>query len=427
MSIFAADKLRSSYDDVISLRKEDEEYTTLSRLLRKKRDILTSSISEQDAKTTITNDIKHVTNQIDRLVKWHQTVISQLANAEVNYEIDSEVYNRILYYLRRQRIESKATPFKRVPCQRPKIDPNIRIRSLPNNNKKKKFSMRQRWCKLLFYQSDNELFQPLLDEYALTLDPIKRKDLANQLVDIVCIRKGLDSTDDETRSQIKYQFFSCRSEDNVVINVASSSSNFDERARILADAKAMKESAMNYYHPECGVEKSGNQARNYFDRYSAPDRVDPPKDVQVKTISRTDVATIKVNSDDTGREIKNKIVKAGYDVPPSSQTVVVSGKVLDDKTTIGSHGSPKVIYVTQPLRASGNTGKKKSKTSKKRGPTGPPPSLNRPAPRPPPSRPPTLNAPRPAQGPRPPPSLNRPAPRPAQGPRPPPSLHAIAA
>ena len=266
MSIFAADKLRSSYNDVMFLRKEEKECTSLSRLLRNKRDIF---------------GIEQVSNQIYRINEWHQTVISQLANAEINYEIDSEVNNRILYFLRRQRIESKATPFKRVPCQRPKIDPNIRIRSLLNNNKKKKCSIRRRWCKLLFYPSDIELFQPLLDEYEMTLDPIKRKDLVNQLVDIVCIRKGLGSTDDETRSQIKYQFFSCRREDNVVINVASSSSDFDERARILADAKALKESAINYYHPENGVEKSGNQARNYFDRYSAPDRVDPPKDVQV--------------------------------------------------------------------------------------------------------------------------------------------------
>jgi len=408
-----AAELSSSYNDLIYLLVEEKECTTLSRLLRKKRDILTSSISEQDTQTTITIGIEQVSNQIFRLNERHQAVSAQLANAEQRHGLISEVHNEILYSSRVLRIENKATPFKRVPCQRPKIDPNIRIRSLPNNNKKKKFSIRRRWCKLLFYQSDIELFQPLLDEYALTLDPIKRKSLANQLVDIVCIRKGLDSTDDETRSQIKYQFFSCRREDNAVINVGSSSSDFDERARILADAKALKESAINYYHPENGVEKSGNQARNYFDRYSAPDRVDPPRDVQIKTISRTDVATIKVNSDDTGREIKNKIVKAGYDVPPSSQTVVVSGKILDDKSTIGSLGRPKVIVVTQPLRASGDTGKKKSKTSKKRGPTGPPPSLNRPAPRPP-------------QRQRPPPSLNRPAPRPPQRQRPPPSSNAIA-
>jgi len=424
MANLVAAKLSSSYDDLIYLRKEDEKCTTLSRLLYKERDQLTSSISEQDDQTTITIGIEQISNRIYILNNWHQTVNLQLANAELRHGLISEVHNEKLYSSRKQRIENKATPFKRVPCQRPKIGINIRIRSLLSSDKKKKHTIRQRRCKFLFYPSDNELFQPLLDEYEMTLDPIKRKDLVNQLVDIVCIRKGLDSTNDEIRRQIKYQFFSCRREDNAVINVASSSSDFDERARILADAKALKESAINYYHPENGVEKSGNQARNYFDRYHAPDRADPPMYVQVKTISRTDVATIKVNSDDTGREIKDKIVKSGYGVPPSSQIVVVSGKVLDDKTTIGSHGSSKVIYVTQPLRASGNTGKKKSKTSKKRGPTGPPPSLNRTARRRPhqgQGPPPSLNAT--APHPAPPPSLNGPTPRPAQHPRPPPSLN----
>ena len=47
----------------------------------------------------------------------------------------------------------------------------------------------------------------------------------------------------------------------------------NERAQILADAKALKKSAMNYLHPEVGVtvEDSTVFGRNYFSRYSAPE------------------------------------------------------------------------------------------------------------------------------------------------------------
>jgi adenosyl cobinamide kinase/adenosyl cobinamide phosphate guanylyltransferase len=47
----------------------------------------------------------------------------------------------------------------------------------------------------------------------------------------------------------------------------------NERAQILADAQALKKSAMNYLHPEVGVtvEDSTVFGRNYFSRYSAPE------------------------------------------------------------------------------------------------------------------------------------------------------------
>jgi uncharacterized protein (UPF0261 family) len=47
----------------------------------------------------------------------------------------------------------------------------------------------------------------------------------------------------------------------------------DERAEILADAIALKQSAVNYLHPEIGVKTTDATlfGRNYFNRYSAPD------------------------------------------------------------------------------------------------------------------------------------------------------------
>merc|ERR1719473_845716 len=47
----------------------------------------------------------------------------------------------------------------------------------------------------------------------------------------------------------------------------------DERAEILADALALKKAAMDYLHPENGVESTDGSCfgRNYFSRYSAPE------------------------------------------------------------------------------------------------------------------------------------------------------------
>jgi len=48
----------------------------------------------------------------------------------------------------------------------------------------------------------------------------------------------------------------------------------EERAQILAEAKALKQSAIDYLHPEVGVTECApeNFGRNYFDRYSAPEQ-----------------------------------------------------------------------------------------------------------------------------------------------------------
>jgi uncharacterized protein (UPF0261 family) len=50
----------------------------------------------------------------------------------------------------------------------------------------------------------------------------------------------------------------------------------NERAQILADALALKKSAVNYLHPEVGVSVTDATVfgRNYFNRYSAPDMED---------------------------------------------------------------------------------------------------------------------------------------------------------
>jgi hypothetical protein len=54
----------------------------------------------------------------------------------------------------------------------------------------------------------------------------------------------------------------------------------DERAQILADAMALKKSAINYLHPEIGVTATDGACfgRNYFTRFSAPSvEVEPKK------------------------------------------------------------------------------------------------------------------------------------------------------
>ncbi|KAL3779902.1 hypothetical protein HJC23_010787 [Cyclotella cryptica] len=50
----------------------------------------------------------------------------------------------------------------------------------------------------------------------------------------------------------------------------------NERAQVLADALALKQSALSYLHPEVGVESANGACfgRNYFTRYSAPDLED---------------------------------------------------------------------------------------------------------------------------------------------------------
>jgi hypothetical protein len=50
----------------------------------------------------------------------------------------------------------------------------------------------------------------------------------------------------------------------------------DERARVLAEAAALKKSAVDYLHPEVGVASADGACfgRNYFDRYSAPETED---------------------------------------------------------------------------------------------------------------------------------------------------------
>merc|ERR1712130_504449 len=53
----------------------------------------------------------------------------------------------------------------------------------------------------------------------------------------------------------------------------------DERALVLAEAAALKQSAVDYMHPEVGVTAADPAAfgRNYFNRYSAPE-VESPKE-----------------------------------------------------------------------------------------------------------------------------------------------------
>merc|ERR1719396_291190 len=47
----------------------------------------------------------------------------------------------------------------------------------------------------------------------------------------------------------------------------------DERAQVLAEAAALKQSAADYLHPEVGVTSAAGACfgRNYFTRYSAPE------------------------------------------------------------------------------------------------------------------------------------------------------------
>ena len=50
---------------------------------------------------------------------------------------------------------------------------------------------------------------------------------------------------------------------------AMSGTEAEERAQVLADARALKEAVVAYRHPELGVTSNGVQARCYFDRASA--------------------------------------------------------------------------------------------------------------------------------------------------------------
>merc|ERR1719223_1891960 len=56
---------------------------------------------------------------------------------------------------------------------------------------------------------------------------------------------------------------------------AISEEEAEERALILAEAAAMKKLAVDYMHPELGVESTDSTSfgRNYFNRPSAPDAI----------------------------------------------------------------------------------------------------------------------------------------------------------
>ncbi|KAL7531606.1 hypothetical protein ACHAXR_005266 [Thalassiosira sp. AJA248-18] len=69
----------------------------------------------------------------------------------------------------------------------------------------------------------------------------------------------------------------------------------EERAHVLADAIALKKSAVDYMHPEVGVSVSDATVfgRNYFNRYSAPG-VELPKKVSVQSPEASqDMAVVK--------------------------------------------------------------------------------------------------------------------------------------
>jgi xylose isomerase len=69
----------------------------------------------------------------------------------------------------------------------------------------------------------------------------------------------------------------------------------DERARVLAEASALKQSAVDYLHPEVGVTVTDPTVfgRNYFNRYSAPETELPKKASEESPAESQDVAAVK--------------------------------------------------------------------------------------------------------------------------------------
>eukprot|EP00581_Thalassiosira_minuscula_P031171 CAMPEP_0183784854 /NCGR_PEP_ID=MMETSP0739-20130205/66203_1 /TAXON_ID=385413 /ORGANISM="Thalassiosira miniscula, Strain CCMP1093" /LENGTH=540 /DNA_ID=CAMNT_0026028843 /DNA_START=35 /DNA_END=1658 /DNA_ORIENTATION=- len=68
----------------------------------------------------------------------------------------------------------------------------------------------------------------------------------------------------------------------------------EERAHVLAEAAALKKSAVDYMHPEVGVTTTDATVfgRNYFNRYSAPEVEEPKKQTERPEVSQ-DVATVQ--------------------------------------------------------------------------------------------------------------------------------------
>jgi hypothetical protein len=68
----------------------------------------------------------------------------------------------------------------------------------------------------------------------------------------------------------------------------------EERARVLADAIALKKSAVNYMHPEVGVKTADGACfgRNYFNRYSAPE-TEEDEDADERAEILADAAALK--------------------------------------------------------------------------------------------------------------------------------------
>ena len=73
---------------------------------------------------------------------------------------------------------------------------------------------------------------------------------------------------------------------------AMSGTETEERAQVLADARALKEAVVAYRHPEVGVTSNGVQARCYFDRASA-DMPETSEEMEYRAQVLADVANLK--------------------------------------------------------------------------------------------------------------------------------------